>query len=281
MNDAQKPTPEQPQSGHWIADISHAINDAGMSNSSKDYCQLRCRTIQRRLTLIYPNRLREENPELLDYLSKFAEKNGLKLLQERRTIPVEPLYECRKEEPPILALGVGILLQQTGLAGSNQLHLSQENPLPQVSGQRFAKLLKIASQVSDNGKRVQLRPNRFLFGEQAPASALTGFASKVIKGQENRVFSYFDNDSFRAIGYMQKSSFIFHVFAGGGPETAPERWGPLSVMTREPIQFRLYRDAQSSKKFGVLYTSYNLDLNQTASKAAYWRKQPQPESRTG
>lgn len=260
----------------WAKQTSEAINKPEMHNMGKDYCQLKCRMIQRRITLIYPHGLREQNPELLRYLSQFAEQNKLKLLQDRRVIPVEPLYECRKEEPPILALGVGVLLQQTGLTGTNQLHLSDEDPIPQVSGNRFRKLLKIADTVSETGKKVTVKHNRFLAPDADPAAKIHATASKVVKGNDHRIFSYFNGKKFRAIGYTQKSNFVFHVFAGGGTAGKTGVWGPLDIMTREPIHFRLYRDVDADNNFGLLYTSYNLDMHQTADAAADWNNQAPP-----
>ena len=272
----ETPTDKQFDDNGWVHATSEAIGKPDMHNLGKDYCQLKCRMIQRRLTLIYPHDLREQNPEMLRYLSHFAEQNQLKLLQDRRVIPVEPLYESRKNEPPILALGVGVLLQQTGLTGSNQLHLSDEDPIPQVSGNRFRKLLKIADTISESGKQVRVKHNRFLSPDAAPGAAIHASASKVVKGDDHRVFSYFHGEQFRAIGYTQKAGFVFHVFAGGGYEDQTSLWGPLSIMTREPIHFRLYRDADSSDQFGMLYTSYNLDLHQTADQAADWKNQSPP-----
>ncbi len=264
-----KQASEEPQNGRatWIKNVCDNINCPGLANQGKDYCQIKIRLIQRRLTLIYPAELREKSPELLQYLGKFAEHHDMRILQERRTNPVEPLYECRKDEPPVLALGVGIVLQQTGLVGSKQLHLSDNQISKQVTGQRFSRLLKIAAQVCDNGKQVKIKPNRFLFGDRPNEKQyLHGYASKVVKGQESRIFSVFENEDFRAIGYTQRSNFIFHVFAGGGPSENPQIWGPLSIMTREPIHCRLYRGSDSAQSYGMLYTSYDLDMNNRVAK---------------
>ena len=169
-----------------------------------------------------------------------------------------------------------MLLQQTGLSGSDQLHLADTAPQPQVSGQRFGRLLKIGAEVSQKGKKVNLRPNRFIFGENAQQRRLDGYASKIIKGGESRVFSYFDAENFRAIGYTRQSNFVFHVFAGGGPEQETKIWGPLQVMTREPLHFRLYRSTNTEKTFGMLYSSYTLNLRDTAENASYWKNKEIP-----
>lgn len=276
MTSEQNQTSNQQENTTWINELSQAVSGENGVHFGKDYCQLKCRMIQRRLTLIYPYELGEKSPEVLQYLSAFAQQNKLKILKERRADIVEPLYECRKEEPPILALGVGMLLQQTGLAGSDQLHLADTPSEPQVSGQRFGRLLKIGAEVSQKGKKVKLRPNRFIFGENAQQKQLNGFASKIVKGGESRIFSYFDADNFRAIGYTRQANFIFHVFAGGGPEHNTAIWGPLQVMTREPLHFRLFRSTESDSRFGMLYSSYTLNLRETAENAAYWKNKEIP-----
>lgn len=276
MTSEQNHIPDSQRNTTWINELSEAVDSKNNVHSGKDYCQLKCRMIQRRLTLIYPYDLGEKSPDVLQYLSAFAQQNKLKILKERRSDSIEPLYECRKEEPPILALGVGMLLQQTGLAGSDQLHLAETAPEPQVSGQRFGRLLKIGSEVSQKGKKVSLRPNRFIFGENAQRKQLHGYASKIVKGGESRVFSYFDADKFRAIGYTRQSNFVFHVFAGGGREENTAIWGPLQVMTREPLHFRLYHSPDSENRFGMLYSSYTLNLRETAQSASYWKNNALP-----
>jgi hypothetical protein len=130
--------------------------------------------------------------------------------------------------------------------------------------------MKIATQVKENGKRVNLTGNRFLFNKASDANAIQGYASRVVKGKENRIFSFFDSKNFHAIGYTQQNNFIFHVFAGGGPLESPALWGPLQTMTRESIHLRLYKDAKSQQSYGALYTTYNLNLEQTAAEKAYW-----------
>ncbi len=276
MTSEQNHVSDQQEKSTWINELSLAVSGENSVHLGKDYCKLKCRMIQRRLTLIYPYDLGEQSPEVLQYLSAFAQQNKLKLLRERRSDNIEPLYECRKQEPPILALGVGMLLQQTGLVGSDQLHLADTTPQPQVSGQRFGRLLKIGAEVSQKGKKVNLRPNRFIFGENAPQRRLDGYASKIIKGDESRIFSYFDADKFRALGYTSQSNFVFHVFAGGGEEQNTSIWGPLQVMTREPLHFRLFRSTSSERKFGMLYSSYTLNLSETAEDASYWKNKEMP-----
>ncbi len=259
------------ENNSWIHEICETIDTNNLSNRAEDYCQIQCRMIQRNLTLIYPNNLGDKKPHLLHYLSQFAKKNALKLLQNRRNLPVVPLVECRTQESPILALGVGILLQKTGLAGSHHLHLTNQEAIPQVDGQRFTKLLKVAAKVQENGKVVRLNSNRFLIDNKSDETQIEGFASKVIKGGESQIFSLFNSEIFRAIGYTRQSNFIFHVFAGGGTMDDPKIWGPLSSMTREPIHLRLYRNEANNIKLGLIYTSYTLDLDSSAQKAANWQ----------
>jgi len=260
------------QSEHWVKQVNSAINADGIQHDENDYCQIQCRMIQNKLTLIYPNELTQQSPDLLEYLGQFTKKNGMKLLQERRIKEVdEYLEEFRKPSPPVIALGVGLLLQKTGLTGEDNLHLPSDSVPQIIDGRQFKQLINLASQVEKTGKSVTIPANRFLQDSNMPKSLINGYAGKINRGDESRTFSLFHSPLFRAIGYTQRSDFVFHVFAGGGSIDNPQVWGPLSNMTREPIHIRLFRDQNRDRKFAVLYTTYNLDLKHSAKKLANWK----------
>ncbi|MDO6460670.1 hypothetical protein Q4485_08175 [Granulosicoccaceae sp. 1_MG-2023] len=266
----------------WAEAVCESINNPGMVNTAADHCEVRCRIIQRYPTLIYPFGLGERNPRMLAWLAALAEKNGLKILQERRHQDVGPIRELRREEAPIMALGVGMLLQKTGLAGSDQLHLSDNRPVRQVTGERFARLFRIASELPRHGKKVTLRANRFLRSSNRPGN-VNGYGSRLVKGEEKRTFALFDGDGFHSVGYTQKNGFVFHVFAGGGASDNPQLWGPIRVMTREPLQVRLFHNEDYSEQYGLLYASYGLQqrLPDTNAKSQFWRNLPQPQQKAG
>ncbi|HBR97862.1 MAG TPA: hypothetical protein DD979_10860 [Gammaproteobacteria bacterium] len=278
MHNAHNPLPEQVSEAsprpdqQWVTEVSTVINPDN-DTLAHDYCQLKCRMIQRHLTLIYPHDLADKHPGIVQYLIKFAERNGLKLLRDRRVScdAEPPLVERRREEAPILALGVGVLLQQTGLTGTQHLHLAEAEAVPQVSADRFAKLFKIAETVGTSGKAVVVNSNRFLSTDKGATTPVTGRASKVVKGDESRTFSYFFSDHFRALGYTQKTRYVMHAFAGGGHADSASLWGPLAVMTREPLHCRLYHTPEG-ESYGLLYASYSLDLERDAASAAWWQR---------
>ena len=289
MNEADNATTQQedvvqetpPTGSAWAEAVSESINREGMINTAEDYCEVRCRIIQRVPTLIYPNGLGERQPRLLAWLASFAQQNKLKILQDRRTNDVEPLRELRREEAPIMALGVGILLQKTGMAGSDQLHLSHNEPVRQVTGDRFARLFRIANDLPQHGKKVSIRANRLLRGDSRPTQ-VNGYGSRLVKGDEKRTFALFDGENFHSVGYTQKNGFTFHVFAGGGTPENSQVWGPLRVMTREPLHIRLYHNEDYSEQYGLVYTTYGLNETKKAkdkTKSAFWRNVHMPTSK--
>ena len=288
MNEADNATSQQEDvvqetpaasGSDWADAVSESINRPGMVNNADDYCTLRCRIIQRVPTLIYPHGLGERQPRLLAWLAAFAQQNNLKILQERRVNDVEPLRELRKEEAPIMALGVGILLQKTGLAGSDQLHLAHNEPVRQVTGDRFARLMRIANDLPKHGKHVSIRANRLLRGDNRPTQ-VEGYGSRLVKGDEKRTFALFDGENFHSVGYTQAQGFVFHVFAGGGTPDNTQVWGPLRVMTRESLHIRLFHNDDYSEQYGLIYTSYGLNETKKAkAKKTFWRNTQIPQAK--
>ncbi len=272
-NERNSSNNETPASGaithrsQWIQDAYSAISLQALTQRDEDYCSLKCRIIQHKLALIYPNDLSEQSPDLLNYLNQFAIKNDLRLIQDRRICDLPPEEEVRKATPPVMALGVGLLLQKTGLTGEHNLQIPVERESTSVNGDQFKQLLAIGAKVEKSGKAVTLPTNRFLQENSGPKFQINGYASKITKGDESRIFSVFDSQKFRAISYAQRSNFVFNVFAGGGTLEFPEIWGPLANMTREPIQVRLYRDEEREHKYALFYSTYNLDLNHSTKQS--------------
>ncbi len=252
----------------WTQEVYSAISHKDLIQHEEDYCSLQCRIVQHKPALIYPNKLLEKSPDLLNYLNQFAIMNNLRLIQDRRICKERSAETPCKTKPPVMALGVGMLLQQAGLTGKKNLQLPIERPTQIIDGQQFKKLFALGAKVEGAGKIVNLSANRFLLENPRSISTITGYASKITKGEESRTFSVFNSPYFRALGYTQRSNFIFHVFGGGGSIDNPKIWGPLVNMTRETINVRLYRDYERKHKYGLLYSTYHLDLNNSVQLAA-------------
>jgi hypothetical protein len=203
----------------------------------------------------------ELQPESLRYLHVFAKINDLKLVEDRRKVEIQPIIEQRNRKPPMIARGLALLLQQTGIPGSPRTlstphRLNADSPHIPIT-----KLIKMAAVSARKSKRVVVLPNRMIVNVlNNDTQPISGFACKLISADNNSILSHFDSPSFRAIGYSAGRQYIMHVCLGGGPMNNPTLWTHLHTLTRTDFRFQLFPGQAQQDDFGLFYATFYFNL---------------------
>nr|MBX2885946.1 hypothetical protein [Granulosicoccus sp.] len=202
----------------WIRGLSRVLKFTDQKLRPGLRATLSCKVADNEPTLFLPPELATLQPDILSYLHALGAANNITLTEDRREIDIQPMTERRSNRPSDLALGVSLLLRQTGLPGPAHC-LSKPHVLrpdnPQIP---LPKLINMAAHVQPSSKKVVFVPNRFLTGNfSEQAQPMTGYACRVITQEEQITISYFHSPDFHAMGYISNDQFVIHVFLAGGP----------------------------------------------------------------
>ena len=255
----------------WIAGLDNVLKLTDETARAGMQARLTCKLVNDRASLILPPEMDELQPAVLNYLHALGASHDITLIEERRVDEVIPEVNRRQDRPPNLALGISLLLKQTGLPGpahslSSPHMLRPENPRIDI-----AQLIKIIAKVYRDAKRVVFLPNRFLTGNFEDQSVpLTGYACKVVTGDQKYTLCYFNAPEFHAIGYISNNQFVVHVFLAGGPIGNPQIWSPYRTMTDSAFRIQLFKSAVPGNDFGLLYSTFFIDLEDVFETQAWW-----------
>jgi len=214
-----------------------------------------------KLALFVPPEMSDLQPENLRYLHALASRNGCMLIEDRRTSEIRPLVEQRDLKPHQLAIGIGELLKQTGMPGS-QAKLSSPHRLLQGNPHiDVPDLVDMVSATVSKCKQVVVLPTPAMVettgNETHPIRA---YACKLVTADANLTLSFFDSPGFKAIGYIASNQFVIHVFIGGGSLRSPHIWANFDAMLKNRFRFQLFRSTQPGQDFGLLYNTFYLDI---------------------
>jgi len=214
-----------------------------------------------KLALYVPPEMSELQPENLRYLHAMASRNGCTLIEDRRELDMRPLIERRDLKPHKLAAGISELIKQAGMPGPSAQLSSPHRLVPGSPNFTVPELIDMVAATVSRSKRVVMLPTPSLVAttgnETHPISA---YGCKLITAEADTTLSFFDSPGFKAIGYVSNSQFVMHVLLGGGPIKAPHIWANYDTMLRNRFRFQLFRSTQPGQDFGLLYSSFFLDI---------------------
>lgn len=255
----------------WIRGLSRVLKFTDQRVRPGLRATLSCKVSDGEPSLFLPPELATLQPDILSYLHALGAANNITLIEDRREIDIQPMTERRSKRPSDLALGVSLLLRQTGLPGPAHC-LSKPHVLrpdnPQIS---LPKLINMAAHVQPGCKKVVFIPNRFLTGDfSEQAKPMTGYACKVITQEEQITISYFNSPDFHAMGYISNDQFVIHVFLAGGPISSPKIWSPFSIMTDSAFRCQVFKSKSAAHHFGILYSTLYIDLEASMETEPWW-----------
>ena len=244
---------------------------------------LSCDVRNGRPVLFLPPEMGSLQPRSLAYLRAFARHHGFGLIEDRRRVDVRPIAERRDDTPSELALGIGLLLEQTGMPGGARRLSSPHRLAPDGVHVELDELVRTAARVRERSKRVVLLPNRPIAeatgGDTHPIVAR---ACRVGTADAATVLSQFESPSFRAIGYSTGRQYVVHAFLAGGRAGTPELWTRLHTLTHTDFRFRLFPGERPAHDFGLLHATFHYDrpVARPATRAPCGQMSPHASGRT-
>ena len=227
---------------------------------SRLHTTLSCNVRNERPVLFLPPEMGSLQPRSLAYLRAFARRHGFGLIEDRRHVDVQPIVERRDGTPSELALGISLLLKQTGMPGgartlSNPHRLASDGVHVELD-----ELVRMAARVRERSKRVVLLPNRMIAGATgSDTHPIVARACRVGTADAATVLSQFESPSFRCVGYSTGRQYVMHVFLAGGLAGAPELWTRLHTLTHTDFRFRLFPGERPAHDFGLLHATFHYD----------------------
>lgn len=274
-------TSENPGSreGPWVHELAEVIKRTGMAPENRMRTMLSCNIKSSKPSLYVPPDMAELQPRNLRYLHAFAKANDLKLVEDRRRVAITPAVEQRDSAPPMIALGLSMLLKQTGMPGAARSLSKPHRLRPDSPHIGIARLIHMASCSAEAAKRVVLLPNRLMVNVlDNDTQPITGYACKLMASDNTTILSHFDSPRFRAIGYSAGTQYIIHICLAGGPVNKPGLWTHLHTLTRTHFRIELFPGATPSEDFGLLYATFYMDVA-TAPLPWWLDDDPQPPAK--
>ncbi len=268
----QNPTSQQGISTtEWIATLDKILQLTDLTPKTRLRASLNCKLINDTPYLFLPSEMEWLQPELLSYIENLTQQHGIELVEDRRKLDIEPISERRYAKPTDLALGVSLLLKQTGIPGP--AHCLSVPHMLKAGNEKIdvTTLIRMASAVYPEAKRVVFRPNRFLTGDfDADCEPVTGYACKVIHRHHKTTVSYFNSPDFHAVGYITNDQFVLHVLLAGGTQRNTGLWSPFRTLTDSTFRCQVFTGNQPEQNFGLLYHTFYIDLERSIEDVMGW-----------
>ena len=245
----------------WIQMISDALGRFGNGLGGCHQASVSPCIIKGHPGLVFDSGMTEIYPDLFRYLEQFAKSNKLRLQENRRIAAVEIGEDRRDTCLSVMCLGTSIMLKETllgkaGVIPSSPHILKQKKPLVSVD-----KIIRIAAQVCEKGEQTVISSNEMITpGHLGGKQTLYYYQATLNINNQNRQYHYFEGKGFHALGYICGTQFVLEVLIGGGPFNASRLWAALQRMSKDTIDIHLFMGIGATSGFGVLTTSYYLDI---------------------
>jgi len=245
----------------WTTRLANVMSHTHDEIGARLHTTLSCGVRDGRPVLYLPPEMGALQPRSLTYLRAFSRRHGFGLIEDRRKVDVRPIVEQRDRTPSGLALGISLLLKQTGMPGS-ACTLSDPHRLAADSPHiALDELVRIAARARVRSKRVVMLPNRMIAEATGQDThPVVGRACRVETAETSTVLSQFESPAFRCIGHSTGRQYVVHVFLAGGLGGSPELWTRLHTLARIGFRFRLFPGERPAHDFGLFHTTYHYDV---------------------
>ena len=267
--DTASPTKEPDHSGNtaqgrqhttWVQPLVDIVSMTDLSMETRLRTSLSCDIQARHPTIYWPSDMAELQPRNFRYLQNFAKKNGFKLLEDRRSMDVQPILEKRDRKPAMIALGLSLLMKQTGVPGIARIPSEPHRLNADSRHIGLGKLIQMTAFAAPKSKRVVVLPNRILVNALKDTQPIAGYACKLNHSSNTTLLSHFDSPYFRSIGYSTGSQYVTHICLAGGLRDSAALWTQLPTLTNTDFKFQLFPAERASDDFGLFYITYYLNM---------------------
>lgn len=247
----------------WVQTLADIISQSDLSEESRFGTSLSCDITARKPTLYWPPGMFDLQPRNFRYLQYFAKRNGFKLLEDRRSVDIKPVLEKRDRKPAMVALGLSLLMKQTGVPGAARIPSVPHRLNPDSHHIGLGKLIKMAAFAAPSTKRVVVLPNRILVNALKDTQPISGRACNMVHKGKSTILSYFDSQYFRSIGYSTGSQYVTHLCLAGGPRDIASLWTQLPTLTNTDFKLQIFPAKRASDDFGIFYITLFLNMAET------------------
>lgn len=266
-------TSDLPESERWICAVRDQLAGANQKVEARLRANLQCKIVGNEPSLLVPPELAEDQPEILEYLHAFTSKNSLSLIEDRRRLELAPIVEKRRHQTPNLAMGISLLLKQTGLPGPTR---ALSSPHTLNAGNRkidVAELIRLGAAILPRSRKIVFLPNAFvrtrLLGE---TGNMVGHACKVTSqpketsgadsgaSEPATTFVQYETRDFHALGYVTNNQFVVTVYLAGGPIINPSLWTHFYNLAESPFTCQILDSPFAGQMYGIFHKTYYIDL---------------------
>lgn len=256
----------------WLGHVGEFLSGAETDCLPRLRTTLQCKLVGKDPSLLVPPDLAQDQPEILEYLTRFAAVSALTLIEDRRRLALAPIVERRRNNLPDMAMALSMLLQQTGLPGPLPT-LSSPHSLHKTSRKiDVGQLLRAARQVTDQSRKVIVIPKSFVrkrlsehedsLSVRACQLTLDDNQTKDTQEPNDPIpFVQFHASDFHAIGYKTDAQFILCAYLAGGPIAQPETWSSFKALSQSPFQCQIFNSPYPHQNSALFYRMFYFDLH--------------------
>ncbi len=246
----------------WIHGLHAVLGLTDKHISPRLRTILSCHVKNGKIAFFLPPEMASLQPENLRYMHRLAKKQKCTLIEDRRSVSVQPLLEQRNNETSAMTLGVSMLLNQAGLPGAIPEPSKPYRLDPSSRHIEVAELISMAAFAAPKAKKIVLLPNQFLIDVLGnDTHPIAGHACKLVTADTLIKLAYFEAPNFRAVAYQAEKQFVVHVFLAGGPLHSPQIWTSPHTLSNDSFRFQLFKSAHPGHDFGLMYNTIYLDIN--------------------
>ncbi len=270
--------------GPLLSRLAAAVSAAGAQRPLQALTTLHPCFVNGVRTLVFRRGLNQEQPSLFQRVKSFALSNGFQLLEDRRKRELA----CRDERrrlAPVLMFAAGLMgnvafaddgtLIKDGQAVVPTIEIVGERSEPDkrpylnVAGKRFISqpygevemILGVAAEVRGKGEKHRVRTRGLQLPSEYTDSFIDRYDYTMPANCGGQTFSYYEGDSFAALGYHgEDGKVVLDVLAGGGPFSAPRLWGAYDQVLNSNVRMKLMFGDGLKDGMGVLMASYKIGL---------------------
>jgi hypothetical protein len=261
----------------WVHDVAAVIRKTPDTAESRMKTVLNCDIAAKKPALFVPADMAELQPRNLRYLHAFAKANNMTLIEDRRRVEIDRQSERRNRKTPMIAVGLSMLLKQTGMPGTARSLSSPHRLNPGNPHVGIAQLIQMAAYSTAKSKRIVILPNRMMVDVlDNDTQPIAGYACNLVSNEISTVLSHFDSTKFKAIGYSAGDQYIIHVCLAGGTIKAPALWTHLHTLSRTSFKFQLFPGSTAASDFGLMFATFYMDLANAPH--PWWRSPVETEA---
>lgn len=238
--------------------VSDTLDRYASNEDAAEHCEILPARVHGLPALIYPASLPLEYPRLMEYLSRLAQSAAYQTVQERRKVAKKVDKNQREEFAPIVSLGMSMLFEGKGWCGKvvrpSDPHVLQDSSESLLS---VVELVRTAATTRTLGSYSTCSGVSILLSEGRSKQLIDRYD---YTDSEGRDFTFFEGKNLHALCYECGGQLVVDMLVGGGPLAGPRVWGPLKRMAREPLSFYMLSGRGEADAYGVVRSTYYLDL---------------------